>query len=120
MEECLGLTADIASITEWLTTEQVFEVFGMKPTAIHAYAYRHRIPTKKEYGILYYSKTHLDELRQTDLMEDERYCTVEYVSEKYGLSKANIHHICQSTRYRETESRCEKPAFPCGCGACDG
>lgn len=95
VEECLGLTADMASITEWLTTEQVFEVFGMKPTAIHAYAYRHRIPTKKEYGILYYSKTHLDELRQTDLMEDERYCTVEYVSEKYGLSKANIHHIAK-------------------------
>ena len=95
VEECLGLTADIASITEWLTTEQVFEVFGMKPTAIHAYAYRHRIPTKKEYGILYYSKIHLDELRQTDLMEDERYCTVEYVSEKYGLSKANIHHIAK-------------------------
>lgn len=96
VEECLGLTADIASITEWLTTEQVFEVFGMKPTAIHAYAYRHRIPTKREYGILYYSKTHLDELRQTDLMEDERYCTVEYVSEKYGLSKANIHHIAKA------------------------
>lgn len=28
-------------------------------------------------------------------MEDERYCTVEYVSEKYGLSKANIHHIAK-------------------------
>lgn len=93
VEECLGLTVDIAAITEWLTTEQVFEVYGMKPTAIHAYAYRHSIPTKKEYGILYYSKTHLDELRQIDLMEDDRYCTVEYVSEKYGLSKANIHHI---------------------------
>lgn len=93
VEECLGLTVDIAAITEWLTTEQVFEVYGMKPTAIHAYAYRHSIPTKKEYGILYYSKTHLDELRQIDLMEDNRYCTVEYVSEKYGLSKANIHHI---------------------------
>ena len=93
VEECLGLTADTSTITEWLTTEQVFEEFGMKPTAIRAYAYRHSIPTKKEYGITYYSKAHLAELRQTDLMEDERYCTVEYVSEKYGLSKANIHHI---------------------------
>lgn len=93
VEECLGLTAKIAAITDWLTTEQVFEEFGMKPTAIHAYAYRHNIPTKKEYGITYYSKTHLAELRQTDLMEDGRYCTVDEVSEKYGLSKANIHHI---------------------------
>lgn len=93
VEECLGLTVDIASITDWLTTEQVFKVFGMSATAIHAYAYRHSIPTKKEYGITYYSKKHLDELRQTDMLEDERYCTVDEVSERYGLSKANIHHI---------------------------
>lgn len=93
VEECLGLTTDIAAITDWLTTEQVFEEFGMKPTAIHAYAYRYNIPTKKEYGITYYSKAHLAELRQMDLMADERYCTVDEVSEKYGLSKANIHHI---------------------------
>lgn len=93
VEECLGLTADIASITAWLTTEQVFEEYGMSATAIHAYAYRHRIPTKREYGIVYYSRTHLAELRQTDMLADDRYCTVDEVSEKYGLSKANIHHI---------------------------
>ena len=93
VEECLGLTVDTSTITEWLTTDEVFEEFGMKPTAIRAYAYRHSIPTKKEYGITYYSKTHIAELRQMDMVADERYCTVEYVSEKYGLSKANIHHI---------------------------
>ncbi len=93
VEECLGLSVDISGITDWLTVEQVLELFGMKPTALHAYAYRHSIPTKKEYGITYYSQTHLAELRQTDLMADERYCTVDEVSEKYGLSKANIHHI---------------------------
>ncbi len=93
VEECLGLTADIASITAWLTTEQVFEEYGMSATAIHAYAYRHRIPTKREYGIVYYSRTHLDELRQKEVLADDRYCTVDEVSEKYGLSKANIHHI---------------------------
>lgn len=93
VEECLGLTADIASITDWLTKEQAVEEFGMSATAVHAYAYRHRIPTKREYGIVYYSRTHLAELRQTDMLADDRYCTVDEVSEKYGLSKANIHHI---------------------------
>ena len=90
---CLGLTSDIASITDWLTKEQAFEEFGMSATAVHAYAYRHRIPTKREYGIVYYSRTHLAELRQTDMLADDRYCTVDEVSERYGLSKANIHHI---------------------------
>ena len=93
VEECLGLTADIASITDWLTKEQAFDEFGMSATAVHAYAYRHRIPTKREYGIVYYSRTHLAELRQTDMLADDRYCTVAEVSESYGLSKANIHHI---------------------------
>lgn len=93
VEECLGLTVDTSTITEWLTTEQVFKEFGMKPTAIRAYAYRHSILTNKEYGITYYSKSHLAELRKMDMMADERYCTVDEVSEKYGLSKANIHHI---------------------------
>ena len=93
VEECLGLTADIASITDWLTKEQAFDEFGMSATAVHAYAYRHRIPTKREYGIVYYSRTHLDELRQKEVLADDRYCTVDEVSEKYGLSKANIHHI---------------------------
>ena len=95
VEDCLGLTVDTSTITEWLTTNEVFEEFGMKPTAIRAYAYRHHIPTKKEYGITYYSKTHIAELRQMDMLADERYCTVDDVSEKYGLSKANIHHIAK-------------------------
>ena len=93
VEECLGLTSDIASITDWLTKEQAFDEFGMSATAVHAYAYRHRIPTKREYGIVYYSRTHLAELRQTNMLADDRYCTVDEVSERYGLSKANIHHI---------------------------
>lgn len=95
VEDCLGLTIDTSNISEWLTTNEIFEEFGMKPTAIRAYAYRHHIPTKKEYGITYYSKTHIAELRQMDMLADERYCTVDEVSEKYGLSKANIHHIAK-------------------------
>lgn len=95
VEECLGLTVNTSAITDWLTTDKVFDEFGMSATAIRAYAYRHSIPTKKEYGITYYSKTHLAELRQMDMMADERYCTVDEVSEKYGLSKANIHHIAK-------------------------
>lgn len=93
VENCPGLTVDTSSITEWFTTDDVFAEFGMSATAIRTYAYRHGIPTKKEYGTTYYSKIHLAELRQMDMMADEHYCTVDEVSEKYGLSKANIHHI---------------------------
>lgn len=88
-----GVAADISGITEWLTTSEVEEQFGMKASAIRAYAYRHHIPTKKEHGTAYYSKSHIEELRCPDLMADDRYVTVEEVARKYGLSKANLHHI---------------------------
>ena len=75
------MAVDISEITDWLLTEEVEELFGMKPTALRAYTYRHKIPTKREYGRTYYSKSHLNELRRTDLVNDERYYTVEQVQQ---------------------------------------
>ena len=93
IDEFFGVSVDISEITDWLLTEEAEEVFGMKPSALRAYTYRHKIPTKREYGRTYYSKSHLDELRRTDLVNDERYYTVEQVQQIYGLSSANICHI---------------------------
>lgn len=93
IDEFFGAAVDISKITDWLLTEEVEGLFGMKPSALRAYAYRHKIPTKREYGRTYYSKSHLDELRRTDFVNDERYYTVEQVQQIYGLSSANICHI---------------------------
>ena len=93
IDEFFGVSVDISKITDWLLTEEAEAVFGMKPSALRAYAYRHKIPTKREYGRTYYSKSHLDELRRTDLVNDERYYSVEQVQQIYGLSSANICHI---------------------------
>ena len=93
VDEFFGTAVDTDSITDWLLAEEAEREFGMKPSALRAYAYRHRIPTKREYGRTYYSKSHLDELRRTDLVNDERYYTVEQVQQIYGLSSANICHI---------------------------
>ena len=93
IDEFFGVSVDISRITDWLLTEEAEELFGMKPSALRAYVYRHRIPTKREYGRTYYSKFHLDELRRTDLVNDDRYYTVEQVQQIYGLSSANICHI---------------------------
>ena len=93
IDEFFGVAVDTSNITDWLLIEEAEELFGMKPGALRAYAHRHRIPTKREYGRTYYSKSHLDELRRTDLVNDERYYTVEQVRQIYGLSSANISHI---------------------------
>lgn len=98
-----SIAIDTSHITEWLTTADVEQQFGMKVSAIRAYAYRHSIPTKKENGIAYYSKSHLEELRRPDLVSDSRYCTVEETAEKYGLSKANLHHIVKVKGIRKVK-----------------
>ena len=93
VDEFFGVAVDTSNITDWLLIEEAEELFGMKPTALRAYVHRHKIPTKREYGRTYYSKSHLDELRRTDLVNDERYYTVAQVRQIYGLSSANISHI---------------------------
>ena len=93
IEELLGMAVDTTKIEEWLLPEEVEEHYGMGRSALRAYAHRHGIPTKREYGHIYYSKEHLDNLRRTDLTDNADYCTVEEVRRKYGLSSANICHI---------------------------
>ena len=93
IDEYFGVAVDISQITDWLLADEVEEQFGMKPTALRAYTYRHKIPTKREYGRTYYSQSHLAELRRTDLANYKNYYTVEQVQQIYGPSAANICHI---------------------------
>ena len=93
IDEFFGTAVDINSITEWVTADDVEEAFSMSKSALRAYTYRHKIPTKREYGRTYYSKEHLEELRRTDLMNDDNYYTTEQVQQLYGLTSANICHI---------------------------
>lgn len=53
IEELLGMAVDTAKIEEWLSSEEVEELYGMKRSALRAYAHRHAIPTKREYGRTY-------------------------------------------------------------------
>ena len=93
IDEFFGTAVDIHSITEWVTADNVEDAFSMSKSALRAYTYRHKIPTKREYGRTYYSKEHLEELRRTDLMSDDNYYTTEQVQQLYGLTSANICHI---------------------------
>ena len=93
IDDFFGTAIDLNSITEWVTADDVEEAFSMSKSALRAYTYRHKIPTKREYGRTYYSKEHLEELRRTDLMSDDSYYTTEQVQQLYGLTSANICHI---------------------------
>ena len=48
IDEFFGTAVDINSITEWVTADDVEEAFSMSKSALRAYTYRHKIPTKRE------------------------------------------------------------------------
>ena len=81
---------DIDAIIDWLSSQEVAERYGIKLNAVRSFAHNHKIPSKREYGRTYYSQSHFDKLRRTDLISDDRYCTSAELTEKYGISKANV------------------------------
>ena len=86
MDALFGKSADV----EWLTMKEAQELYGMSAASVRSNAYRHHIPTKREYGQTYYSKDHFEKLRRTDLVTDNSYYTAREAAEKYGMSTANV------------------------------
>ena len=103
IDAVFGITIDLDAIVDWLTAQEVADRYGINLTAVRSYAHRHKIPSKREYGHTYYSQSHFDELRRTDLLEDENYYTVEQVQQLYGLTKANICHIVKVKHIEKTK-----------------
>lgn len=96
IDAVLGTSIDLDAIVDWLLPKEVAERYGINLTAVRSYAHRHKIPTKREYGQTYYSQSHFDELRRTDLLENKNYYTVEQVQQLYGLTKASICHVVKA------------------------
>ncbi len=95
VEDCLGWTAEIAAIEDWLTVEEVCRAYGIKRQMLRTYVYRHGIPTKRENGIIVYSKKHFDELMRPDIRHDPRYMTVEQIKDEYGVLPATMQRIAK-------------------------
>ena len=90
MDALFGKSADVKAVSEWLTMKETQELYGMSAASVRSNAYRHHIPTKREYGQTYYSKDHFEQLRRTDLVKDDSYYTAREAAEKYGISTANV------------------------------
>ena len=90
VDAVFGTSVDHDIIIDWLSSQEVAERYGINLTAVRSYAYRHKIPSKREYGRTYYSQSHFDELRRADLFTDNHYCTSAEMAEKYCMSKANV------------------------------
>ena len=96
MDALFGVTAEIESLTEWLTTDEAEALYSTTKESLRTQAYRRHIPTKREYGKTYYSKKHLDAIFRPDLKASDAYYTTAEAAEKYGMTKANIGVIAKA------------------------
>ena len=96
MDALLGISAEIETLTEWLTTDEAESLYSTTKESLRTQAYRRHIPTKREYGKIYYSKIHLDEIYHPDLKASNAYYTTAEAAEKYGMTKANIGVIAKT------------------------
>ena len=61
-----GFDATLSNLAEWITTLQVIETYGMTERAVRIFVSRYTIPKKRINGKLYYSKQHIDKLKNKE------------------------------------------------------
>ena len=95
MDTLFGKSTEVEPVNEWLTMKETQELYGMSAASVRSNAFRHHIPTKREYGQTYYSKDHFAQWRRTDIVNDDSYYTAKEAAEKYGMSTANVSIIAK-------------------------
>ena len=79
-------------ITEWYSTQEIQEKFGMTLSAIYCFVSKNAIPKKKEGIMVYYSKKHVDIAKGMAAPEEPKYYTVPEAMEKFNLTRDQLYH----------------------------
>ena len=74
----------------YYTPEQIMEKYGMTRAAVTTYAMRHNIPRINRHHAVFYSKVHIDRLKESSTEVSPDYYTFKEIKEKYGLTSINI------------------------------
>ena len=98
VDEIFSKYTSVDTITEWYTTDDIEQIYDMTPVARRSFTHRHNIPTKKEYGITYYSKLHVDFARNPGLQYAEEYYMVEQIMSRYNLEREAVYNIARKHR----------------------
>ena len=79
-------------ITEWYSTQEIQEKFGMTLAAVYCFVSKNAIPKKKEGIMVYYSKKHVDIAKGVAASEEPKYYTVPEAMEKFNLTRDQLYH----------------------------
>ena len=82
-------------ITDWYSTQEIQEKFGMTLSAVYCFVSKNAIPKKKEGIMVYYSKKHVDIAKGVAAPEEPKYYTVPEAMEKFNLTRDQLYHYAK-------------------------
>ena len=80
-------------ITEWYTAEDIEKKYNMTPQARGSFTCKHKIPKKRESGVIYYSKLHVDFAKDPASQYSQNYYTVEQIKSIYNVSRERVYYV---------------------------
>ena len=82
-------------LKDWYNAQQIEEIYGMKRSALNKYALRHDVPRIQFHNISYYSKKHIDKLKQLSKMRDDNYYTVQDIVSNSNFSTFQVRYYAK-------------------------
>jgi transposase len=92
VDELFSRYTSVDNITEWYTCDDIEQKYNMTAVARRSFTHRHNIPTKKEYGITYYSKVHVDYAKNPGIQYADEYYTVDQIVDIYRVGKNTVYN----------------------------
>lgn len=62
-----GFDSTLSNLADWITTIEVMETYNMTEHSVRVFVSRYAIPKKRLNGKLYYSKQHIDKLKNKEI-----------------------------------------------------
>jgi hypothetical protein len=76
IEALFGTKKIYDDISEWITPDEIENIYKMTPVARRTFTHRHNIPSKVEFGKIFYSKKHIDRVKNLDFDGKENYYSI--------------------------------------------
>ena len=86
---------------EWISGTEVEEMLDITTCARRSFVYRHKIPSKKEYGITYYLRSAIIEVNNTLAKYADLYFTVEQICEKFNMDRDRVYSMIRYSDVRK-------------------
>ena len=84
-----------ATITEWYTTEEMMQKFGMSTSAVYSFISENKIPKKRVKSQAYYSKRHVDIAKGLIEPPTVEYYSIKEAMEKFQMTRDQIYHYAK-------------------------